>query len=37
MWINHLLAQFLVAKSVTKILMESSIIPRMVIRKMGGK
>lgn len=37
MWINHLLAQFLVARNVTRILMESSIIPRMVIRKTESK
>jgi len=37
MWISHLLAQFLDAKNVTRIQMESNIIPRMVIRRMESK
>jgi hypothetical protein len=37
MWISHLLALFLDAKNVTRIQMESNIIPRMVIRRMESK
>jgi hypothetical protein len=37
MWTSHLLALFLDAKNVTRIQMESNIIPKMVIRRMESK